>query len=123
MISLENKVITGDALYCQRNLCQQITQGGGDYLITVKPNQQNLYEDIALVFDDPPPGEVFGYAEQYNQHGDRIEQRQLWATAVLNEYLDWPGFKQVCKLERQVLRKGEVSTEARYFITACSVGP
>jgi len=40
-----------------------------------------------------------------------------------HEYLDWPGFKQVCKLERQVLRKGEVSTEARYFITSLALKP
>lgn len=123
MISLQNKVITGDALYCQRNLCQQITQGGGDYLIAVKANQQNLYEDIIFVFDEPPPGEVFGYAEEHNKHGDRIEQRRLWSTTVLNGYLNWPELKQVCKLERQVLRKGEVSTETRYFITSLALTP
>lgn len=123
MISLENKVITGDALYCQRNLCHQITQDGGDYLIVVKANQQSLYEDIAFVFDEPPAGEVFGYAEGHNQHGDRIEQRRLWSTTVLGDYLDWPGLRQVCKLERQVLRKGEVSTESRYFITSLTLKP
>ena len=92
-------------------------------IIWVKANQPSLYEDIALVFEEPPPGEVFGHAEEHNQHGDRIESRRLWATSALSDYLDWPGAKQVCKLERKVLRKGALKTEQSYAITSLGKGP
>ena len=118
MVNLKDKVITGDALYCQRGICQQITESGGDYLVTVKANQKELHEDITFVFNEPPVGEVFTYAEQHSQHGDRVEVRRLWATKALSGYLDWPGARQVCKLEREVFRRGETSTDARYFITS-----
>jgi hypothetical protein len=49
------RVLTGDALFCQRNLCQQVLQAGGDYLLIVKENQPTLYEDISLLFDPPYP--------------------------------------------------------------------
>ena len=48
-----DRVVTGDALYCQRQLCEQVVGGGGDYLLIVKSNQKRLYEDIELCFDRP----------------------------------------------------------------------
>src|SRR5437660_8527559 len=36
------KVLTGDALYCQRCLCAALRQAGGDYLFLVKANQPQL---------------------------------------------------------------------------------
>lgn len=38
-IAWPGRVLTGDALYCQRSLCQQVLDAGGDYLLTVKQNQ------------------------------------------------------------------------------------
>jgi predicted transposase YbfD/YdcC len=31
--------VIGDAMFCQRELCQQIIDSGGDYLVAVKENQ------------------------------------------------------------------------------------
>ena len=113
--------MTGDALYPQRTLCQQIIAQGGDYLFIVKLNQPTLYADIALVFAGPPLGEVFSPAQQQDRHADRHEVRRLWVSRVLEGYLDWPGARQVCKVERQVEQKGRKKVEVRYAIT--SLGP
>lgn len=102
-------------------MCQQIIAAGGDYVFIVKRNQPALYADIALLFAEPPPGEVFGYAEQRGRHGDRWEVRRLWASTALEGYLDWPGARQVCKVEREVAWKGRGSVQVRYAIT--SFGP
>jgi predicted transposase YbfD/YdcC len=120
-LPLRGQVVTGDALYCQRKLCRQIRQQGGHYLFTVKENQPRLYADIALLFEWPAPGETFAEAEQRDQHGDRHEVRHLWTSTALDGYLDWPGAQQVCKIERTVRRKGQVTCEIRYGIT--SLGP
>ena len=45
------RVLTGDALFCQRHLCQQVLAAGGDYLLLVKENQPALHGDLALHFD------------------------------------------------------------------------
>jgi predicted transposase YbfD/YdcC len=118
---LQGQVVTGDALYCQRKLCRQIQQQGGHYLFTVKEKQPRLHADIALLFEWPAPGETFAEAEQRDQHGDRREVRHLWASTALDGYLDWPGVRQVCKIERTVRCKGQVRREIRYGIT--SLGP
>lgn len=47
---LKGRLVTGDAMYCQRELCQQIIDSGGDYLFVVKDNQPELKEAIAAEF-------------------------------------------------------------------------
>ena len=84
----------------------------------VKRNQPRLFDDIALLFADPPAGEVFGTAEQRGQHGDRHEIRKITVSTALRDYLDWPGVQHVCKIERQVERKGKVAVDIRYAITS-----
>jgi hypothetical protein len=43
---LEGRLITGDAMFCQRDLSQQILDDGGHYLWVVKENQPTLLADI-----------------------------------------------------------------------------
>lgn len=47
---LDGRVIIGDAMFCQRDLCQKIVDSGGDYLISVKENQPGLLREIELEF-------------------------------------------------------------------------
>ncbi len=49
---LHGRVVTGDAIFCQRDLCQQVRDGGGHDLLRVKPgNQPTLAADIASAFE------------------------------------------------------------------------
>jgi hypothetical protein len=47
---LEGRVITGDAMFCQREVCQEIRDRGGHYFFVVKDNQPTLKEAIAAEF-------------------------------------------------------------------------
>ena len=108
-VPLKGRVITGDALYCQRTLCQQIVVAGGAYLFTVNDNQPALHAAIALLFAEPLPGEQFTTATTLTRHGERWEQRRVWVSAGLNEYVGWPGVRQVCKRESVVTRGGKAT--------------
>src|SRR3954451_2494277 len=56
-LPLAGAIITGDAAFCQRAVCQGVRDRKGDYLFTVKANQPQLMADIALAFGDAfPPG-------------------------------------------------------------------
>ena len=39
---LQGRIISADALYTQKNICQQIIASGGNYLFFVKGNQPTL---------------------------------------------------------------------------------
>jgi predicted transposase YbfD/YdcC len=46
LLPVGGRIVTGDALFCQRDLCQEIIDDGGDYVFTVKDNQPSLAIDI-----------------------------------------------------------------------------
>jgi hypothetical protein len=46
LLPVRGNVITGDALFCQRDVCAAILAAGGDYVFTVKDNQPSLAVDI-----------------------------------------------------------------------------
>jgi hypothetical protein len=52
-LALEGRVIVGDAMFCQRELCQQIIDSGGHYFLTVKGNQVGLEREISLELSAP----------------------------------------------------------------------
>jgi hypothetical protein len=47
---LKGRLITGDALFCQRDLCRQIVDDDGHYFFMVKDNQPELKQAIAAEF-------------------------------------------------------------------------
>jgi len=51
---LEGRVVTGDAMFCQRDLCREIIPQGGHYFFAVKENQPGLLRDIQDAFNPPP---------------------------------------------------------------------
>jgi DDE family transposase len=58
LIPMKGTVVTGDAIFTQRDLSEQIVEDGGDYFWTVKDNQKTLRTEIDNAFDGealPPP--------------------------------------------------------------------
>jgi hypothetical protein len=49
-IVLKGRLVTGDAMFCQRELCEEIVDSGGDYLFVVKDNQPALKAAVAADF-------------------------------------------------------------------------
>jgi hypothetical protein len=73
VLPLKGKVVTGDAMFTHRDVCAEVIEGGGDYVLPVKENQPTLAQDIAAAFAgpeaglSPPPG---GAARGRSRAGD-----------------------------------------------------
>lgn len=50
-ILLKDTVVVADAAFCQRDLCEQVLQAEGHYVLAVKENQPALYRDISREFE------------------------------------------------------------------------
>ncbi len=121
------RVLTGDALFCQRTLCTQVGDAEGDYLLIVKENQPQLHRDIATLFASRadralraaslPMWDMRTAVREEWGHG-RHEHRRVIASTELNDYLDWPGVAQVLMVERRWWERGEHHTAVRYGITS-----
>lgn len=121
-IDWQGRVMTGDAEFCQRNLCQQVTDAGGDYLLMVKENQPTLLQDIRLLFDPPFPCQPLDDRREAitidNGHGRHRDTRRLTASTDLVGYSDWPRLAQVFRLDRTWEERGESKREVQYGITS-----
>jgi DDE family transposase len=52
VLPLAGTIVTGDAMFCHRDVCQTIRDRGGHYVLAVKDNQPQLQQDIAAALDD-----------------------------------------------------------------------
>jgi len=126
----QGRVLTGDALYCQRGLCLQVVDAGGDYLVLVKGNQPELHRDLATLFAHRadtalnaaslPALDMRTTTTDDHGHG-RVERRILIASTDLNDYRDWPALAQVFTVERVWQERGVTKQSVRYGITSLPV--
>lgn len=126
-LDLKDKVVSGDAMFTQRELSRQIVGAGGHYLWTVKDNQATLRADIERLFGPEyvPLGSAplrtdFASITQTTKGHGRLETHTLTTSSLLNATSDWPHLFQVFQLVRDVreLKTGKLSHEVAYGITS-----
>jgi predicted transposase YbfD/YdcC len=126
-IDLKGKVVTGDAMFTQRELSRQVVEAGGDYIWTVKDNQASLREALVSLFEieegktglKAMSNDLQRAHTTDKEHG-RLEQRRITTSSMLAGHLDWPGLKQVFKIEREVeeLASGKKRSETSFGVTS-----
>jgi predicted transposase YbfD/YdcC len=122
-LELNGALVTIDAMGCQKAIAQKVIDRGGDYILTVKDNQEHLLADIqqsliAACDIDFAGLEHDTYEARERGHG-REEYRcytVLHHTAGLRNADEWAGLTTigVCYSERVI--DGVSSDETRYFI-------
>lgn len=130
-LDLPGKIISGDAMFAQRGLSQQVVEAGGDYLWTVKDNQPQLRADIEELFTPTVPlskgfntGPTdFRHAQTINLGHGRIEKRTLTASSQLQGLSDWPGLAQVFRVERQTELVAQGKTRGEIVCGVTSLSP
>lgn len=125
-LDLQGVLVTGDAMFAQRNLSSQIVEAGGDYCWIVKENQPTLYDDLRLLFG-PQPAELPGTSpipddfvtvQRVDKAHGRLEERVLTSSSLLADYQDWPYLAQAFQVVRTSYRRRGCSREVRYGITS-----
>jgi len=124
-LELKDKLISIDAIGCQREICSTITEAKGHYLIGLKGNQSQLFKDVCLAFETP---DLFDVKTAYivdKDHG-RLEERTVFVmenVAWLKDRHDWPGLQQIGKIHKRTERKGKITSEERFFICSAALTP
>jgi predicted transposase YbfD/YdcC len=130
LLDLKGALVTIDAIGCQKAIAQQIVDKGGNYLLAVKANQENLLDDIQTTVSKALDGElpehqVAMLTTKAEGHG-RMEQRTYTVITNLEDIHDrtlWAGLTTVgmCLRERTV--HGTTTEETNYFIGSGRLGP
>ena len=120
LLDLNGATISIDAMGCQREIAQQIIDGGGHYLLGLKGNQGTLHKDVELFFKDMPEDvDVHVHEEADKGHG-RIEIRRCEATsdiAWLQEQHQWPGLQTIIRITSTRIIGSKTTTDVRYYIS------
>lgn len=128
-VDLQGKIVTGDAMFAQRELSRQVVKAGGNYVWSVKDNQPDLRADIEALFALEegrtalkPQANDFQAAVSVDEAHGRLEQRRLTSSALLSGQGDWPHLAQVFKVEREIeqLNTGKRRREISYGVTSLS---
>lgn len=120
---LEGRVFTMDALLTQRAVAQTVVDGGGDYVMVAKENQAGLVQGIAGLLATPahvPGATPLRHAQTAERGHGRLERRAVLVRAVGSGDCDWPGARQVFRVERRRVRAttGVLHTEVTYGVTS-----
>ena len=126
MLEVSGCIVTIDAIGCQTEIAKKIVEKEADYVLAVKANQGNLYEDIVTYFD-------WAMEDKFNQtaytthetidgdHG-RIEVRRYYATSDitwLRNKAEWEAIESIAMVESERTVLGEETTrERRYYISS-----
>jgi predicted transposase YbfD/YdcC len=128
MLELSGAIVTIDAMGCQKEIVAQIRDGGGDFVLAVKGNQEYLEQDIIEHFrkldeaaeQDQGQRRVAAHETADDDHG-REERRRCEAVPVpkdLRGREHWKDLKSICRVTRTYTEKGEEKSEVRYFISS-----
>ena len=124
-LDVKGKLVTADAMHCQRETCRKIIQKKGDYLFGLKENQPSLLEDIRLFFEDDVNDAACESCQTIEKNAGRIEKRICRKTADISWLTaqKWPGLQSVFAIERIVDDHGHHSEETSYYISSRDASP
>lgn len=108
-ITIKDHVVTGDALFAQRTLCEQIEKAKGGYAFRVKGNQDTLEKNIRLFFTDLPFHANIQKHTTVDRWKGQKEMREISVSSdpSLISYLSWPGLTHVWEMKKTVIKGGE----------------
>jgi predicted transposase YbfD/YdcC len=116
-------IVTIDALGCQKEIAYRIVEKDADYILALKGNQEQLYDDVKHLFDvllqEDIRSSVLDYYETFDEAHGRREVRRYWTTSQLDTLRtkeQWRGLQTVGLVESERSLDGETSTEQRYYI-------
>lgn len=130
MLDVAGCIVTIDAIGTQKSIAQQITEQQADYVLALKRNQPELYEDVRSCLDNwiergfrDQDDQIVEHSYHITRNGEhgRLETRQYWAMPLpdwIDPKREWPGLKSIAVVEAQRTLDGKTSTHRRYYITS-----
>ncbi len=124
LLSLEGTIVTIDAMGCQESIATKIIDRGADYILAVKLNQKQLYQDIE---DEFRFSNIKQTAESLDFGHGRIETRTC---SVITEFSHiqnterWKNLKSIIKVEsiREFKNTNKPPEKATRYYIASIVG-
>jgi predicted transposase YbfD/YdcC len=127
LLDLRQKIVTIDAMGCQKEIAKAIVTGEGDFLLSVKDNQPTLHQELQAAFvaaENRPTARQRIYTTEdhaHSRHEYRIVQVLPAARYLsVSQLTAWLGLLTLVMVTRVVTCQatGLTTTEVSYFISS-----
>lgn len=129
-INVKGNIITWDALNTQKSNIEKVIKLKGDYVVPIKLNQENFYNDLVLYFNDKQleiiKAEGIGnsYIKKIEKSHSSIITYEYFQTEDISWYYDlknWKGIKSFGLVKKTIETNGNKTIETRYYISSLYV--
>ncbi len=125
MLAIEGAIVTIDAMGCQRDIAQKISDKKADYVLALKGNQGTLCDDVDLFVSEQKVREFKDTTISRDQtldadHG-RIETRTttvIHDVAWLRQRHAWPALNGLVIIDSSRTIGEKTERETRFYITS-----
>jgi predicted transposase YbfD/YdcC len=121
-------IVTIDAMGCQTEIAEIIVEQDAEYVLALKDNQGQLFEDVQLLFDDLERSDYrayeFDYEKTVNKGHGRLEIRECWTISDpdllchLRGFSKWKKLQTVSRIRSQRVVGEDKSCEDRYHLAS-----
>jgi predicted transposase YbfD/YdcC len=123
LVDIRGAIITIDAMGAQKAIAEQIVDGGGDYVLALKGNQETLHQAVIDYIDDQLEGDLADAQEHVTtEKGHGREERRTYLQLPAPEELPgfglWEGLKSIGLTTSSCVRDGKEAVEIRYYISS-----
>jgi predicted transposase YbfD/YdcC len=126
LVDIKGAIITIDAMGAQKAIAAAIIDGGADYVLALKGNQESLQQAVIDYIDEQLEGDLEGAQEHVTTetgHG-REETRtylQLPAPEGLPGFGLWKALRTIAVVTSLCARDGKQTAEVRYYISSLAM--
>jgi predicted transposase YbfD/YdcC len=128
LLNVTGCIVTIDAMGTQKQIAQTIRDGKADYVLSLKENQGQLFQDVVDWFAYADQVDFTDMIHDYHKtvdkaHG-RIEIRQCWVIAdpvafeYIRHYDGWADLQSIVRVHRERRIGDEVEHEIAYYISS-----
>jgi predicted transposase YbfD/YdcC len=127
-VDVQGKVVTADAMHCQKDTAELIVTGGGDYILGLKGNQPTLHDEVSLYLGDCISSKNIEMetGRTNEKNGGRFETRICYKSPSMEWFEnrdDWAGLSCTFAIDRITETPKGISSERSYYISSLDVPP
>lgn len=129
LVDIKGAIITIDAMGTQKAIAEQVIDGGADYVLALKGNQETLHQAVIEHIDRHLDNDFADVAARRHQETDKGHGRQEYRSYVQMPVPEglrgaelWKGLRSLGMATLVCQRDGKETSEVRYYISSLPVG-
>ena len=129
LVDMRGAIVTIDAMGTQTAIAEQIVDGGADYVLALKGNQETLHEAVMEYVNEGMSHEFAGCGARRHttrEKGHGREEVRHYVQMPVPEHLAgaarWKGLRTIGVAMLTCLRHGKETMDVRYFISSLPMG-